>query len=74
MERVRIEVEWWQDAQGRAVPFGDPAGRFVLCGAGSLMDAERARSLGIHPDQVAAKAVPAPPATKAITPDRSRRK
>lgn len=66
MERVRIEAEWWVDAQGRAVPFGSPTGRFVLCGAGSLMDADKARALGIHPDQLAAKDVPAPPANKAV--------
>ena len=75
MERVRIEDEWWVDAQGRAVPFGSPTGRFVLCGAGSLMDADRARALGIHPDQLAAKAVPAPPATKAVRgPERTKRR
>lgn len=64
MERVRIEVEWWQDASGKPVPFGDPAGRCVLCGAGSYMDADKARALGIHPDQQ--KAASAPPSDKAL--------
>lgn len=57
MEPVTLDVEWWQDAQGNPVPFGDARGVSVLYGVGSRVSAEMDRSL---------KALLSPPRDKAV--------
>lgn len=57
MEIVALDVEWWQDAQGNPVPFGDARGVSVLYGVGSRVSAEKATAL---------KAMLSPPQDKAV--------
>lgn len=74
MERVTLEQEWWQDAQGKPVLFGDPAGVSVLYGLGALVPASVAQSLAelgisaksIESAEVEDKAISAPAASKAV--------
>lgn len=63
MSKHIVREEVWADADGKAVPYGDPKGKSVLFGVGVEITEEEARSHGLtkaHETKAAQEPKPKP--------------